>query len=257
MSEKKIVPSGRKKGGAVFPRISLEEAVGYARKLVSKTHTGALPFSNIFPGVFGVNPKSSIGQVRASALKQYGLLQGKPEAYEATDLAKRIASAPDEELSVLFREAFLKPRIFRVLFDTFKDDTVSIPKLKQQASSSDVHPDMADNCAQLFVQSASFAKVGELSGDGLSLSSASTTEGAIAEIENDAEETQDERVEDQFDKEQGRIEKPDAKSAESSKPEIPPASSRSVIHVNVTIDSSLDTEKLERQLILLRKYGAI
>ena len=35
------------------------------------------------------------------------------------------------------------------------------------------------------------------------------------------------------------------------------ASARSVIHVNVTIDSSLDTEKLEKQLSLLRRFGAI
>ena len=32
---------------------------------------------------------------------------------------------------------------------------------------------------------------------------------------------------------------------------------RAAIQVNVTLDSSLDTEKLEKQLALLGKYGAL
>lgn len=44
---------------------------------------------------------------------------------------------------------------------------------------------------------------------------------------------------------------------EQGKGDINPGSARSVIHVNVTLDSSLDTDKLERQLALLRKYGAL
>jgi hypothetical protein len=34
-------------------------------------------------------------------------------------------------------------------------------------------------------------------------------------------------------------------------------SARSVIQINVTLDSSLDTEKLEKQLSLLRRFGAL
>jgi hypothetical protein len=61
-------PKGGRKGGAIFPRVPLEGAVKYARKLVSKTQISALPASTIYPGVFGVT--GTMGQVRVSALRR-------------------------------------------------------------------------------------------------------------------------------------------------------------------------------------------
>jgi hypothetical protein len=43
----------------------------------------------------------------------------------------------------------------------------------------------------------------------------------------------------------------------SSDPATPKGSARAIFHVNVNLDSSLDTEKLQKQLELLKHYGAI
>ena len=54
---------GGRKGGTIFPRINLEQALQYADKLVSKTHTGPLPEATILAGVF--NNAGPGGKVRA------------------------------------------------------------------------------------------------------------------------------------------------------------------------------------------------
>lgn len=73
-NKKHAPPKGGRKGGTRFPQLGLVKALEYCGKLVSKTHTGPQPESIILPGVF--NTSGTVGQVRASALKQYGLLEG-------------------------------------------------------------------------------------------------------------------------------------------------------------------------------------
>jgi hypothetical protein len=253
----------KKKGGSVYPRINLEDAIQFARKLVSKTHSAPQPYSTIFPGVFGVAAKNTQGQVRASALKQYGLLEGKPEAYSATELAKKISVAIPEEIQSYLQQACLKPKVFRVLFDTFHGDSVTIARLKQQAASARVHPDEAENCATLFAEGAVFAKLAIANGEAFTIASDLSTsqqpQTTVADQQDDA-----------ILGRESAIQEPGTPLAESNAtPPAPPvtptpppreaisASARSIIHVNVTIDSSLDTDKLEKQLILLRKYGAL
>lgn len=245
--------SGKKKGGAVFPRIGLREAIEYSKKLVSKTHTGAQPHTTIFPGVFGVSPNNTSGQVRASALKQYGLLQGKPSSYEATSLAKQIALSPDDEVVPRMRESFLRPRVFKVLFETFQGDLVSLSKLKQQAASSDVHPDVAEQCARLFIEGAVYASLGQSDGDTVNLIPSPTKVGGEKAIMKESGE-HGEEYEEQAEL-SGDVEPVPPQNSNGNV--VSTGASKAVIHVNVTIDSTLDTEKLERQLSLLRKYGAI
>lgn len=118
------MPKGGRKGGAIFPRIALKDALVYARKLVSKTHTSPQPRDVIYSGVVG--SKTGTGNIRISALKQYGFLIGDNKSnYSAGDLAKQISAAPDEELIQLYRLAALKPMIFKKLFDTFHGDRVT------------------------------------------------------------------------------------------------------------------------------------
>ncbi len=40
-SKKPKPPKGGRKGGTLFPKLNLKQALEYAEKLVSKTHTGA------------------------------------------------------------------------------------------------------------------------------------------------------------------------------------------------------------------------
>jgi len=51
--QKKTMPKGGRKGGTVFPRLTLGKALEYATKLVSKTHIGPQPPNTVLVGVFG------------------------------------------------------------------------------------------------------------------------------------------------------------------------------------------------------------
>jgi hypothetical protein len=240
--------NGRKKGGAMFPRINLQDSVGYAKKLVSKTHTGPLPESTILAGVFGAS--SSVGKIKASALKQYGLMQGDSKAYEASPLAKDIAVAPAADLSGLYQQACLKPKVFQILFKTFNGDTIALGRLRQQAAQIGVHPDELDNCIGFFVKSVVFAQLGTEKGDSLELQPLANIQSNLGRIQENGKDFTE--VEEQAEANTSNGGKNDVRTVDQ-----PQASARSIIHVNVTIDSSLDTDKLEKQLSLLRKYGAI
>lgn len=150
------MPKGGRKGGAVFPRIPLADAVVYAKKLVSKTHTGPQSNDVILMGVIG--SKHDKGVYGMSALKQFGLMTGDTKSHFSADvLAKKIAAAPSEELIPLFRQAALKPTVFKALFETFHGDTVSKAKLKQRVADLKVHPDETGNCVEVYVASMSTA----------------------------------------------------------------------------------------------------
>lgn len=260
MAEARKNSGPKKKGGVVYPRITLEEAVSFARKLVSKTHVSPQPAATIFPGVFGLKPTSNTAQIRASTLKQYKLMTGKPEAYEATELAKKIAAAPEDELPKLLQEACLSPKIFKSLYDTFHGDTTSIPKIRQQAAALGVHPDQTADCAGLFASSAEYAKLGKATGDNLELVAVGNIlQGDVLEAEDDDDDDDDLSTGTNSNGEESEIVQPAKDKTDKLDGTQPPhqTSARSVIQVNVTIDSSLDTEKLEKQLLLLRKFGAI
>ncbi len=145
-------PKGGRKGGTLYPKLNLKQALEYSEKLVSKTHTGAQPATTILPGVFA--NAGPVGKVRASALKQFGLLSGDPKAYEATELAKQIMAATPEERPASLRLAFLNAKLFKEIFETYHGDTVTKAKIKQRALNLDVHPESADECVELFVDSA-------------------------------------------------------------------------------------------------------
>jgi hypothetical protein len=96
-------PKGGRKGGTIFPKINLQKALEYSKKLVAKTHVAPQPEDEILSGVFGNSGPE--GKVRASALKQFGLMQGDAKAYEASRLAKDIDAALPNERSALLQSA--------------------------------------------------------------------------------------------------------------------------------------------------------
>lgn len=165
---KRKPPKGGRKGGTIFPRIDLEKALTYAEKLVGKTHTGPLPEATILAGVF--ENAGALGRVRASALRQYNLLEGDPKGYQATELAKSINAAPEEEKPPHLQKAFLSPKVFQEIFTTFQDDTVTKAKIKQRTLGLKVHPDSAEECVEVFVESAQTAGLGTIDGDSIKFS---------------------------------------------------------------------------------------
>ena len=251
-SAKKVPPKGGRKGGTTFPRISLGDALTYSAKLVAKTHSGPQSKNVVFKGVF--DNSGPIGGVRASALKQYGLLLVDKRGYLASPLAKAIDAAPDDEKVPLLRTACVAPALFKGLYETFQSDEVTKSKIRQQASNLNVHPEFAETCVDLFVSSMETAALAKTNGDKIRIV-ASSEVGEVANPEivesNGAEQSagDDPEVSEQEESSGG-----DVGNAKSSQGDVRP---RATIQVNVTLDSSLDTEKLEKQLALLRKYGAL
>jgi len=270
--EKKVrqMPKGGRKGGSVFPRVALSDAIGYARKLVSKTHTAPQPQDVILSGVVG--SKGGTGRVRMSALKQYGFLKGDAKTnFSADALAKKISAAPPEELLALYREAVLRPTIFKKLFDTFHGDTVSKAKLKQRAADLKVHPDETAACVDLYLSGMVTAELVSMDGDQvIHLASSDVAaqppvvhaEDAESDLADDSSELEDlSEMRNGSDNKDGAPPKdnPDVVGAIKSpglKEEVA-LGPRAVFNVNVTLDSSLDIDKLQKQLELLQRFGAI
>jgi hypothetical protein len=244
-------PKGGRKGGTTFPRMSLKDALEYSRRLVSKTHTGPQQMDSISAGV--LNAKGGLGAVRLSALRQYGLLEGtSKDGFQATELARKIAAAHQPD--TFLRQAALKPRVFQQLFETFHGDTVSTSKLRQRVSDLKVHPDELDSCVTAFLESVIVAKLGESSGDQIKLIAKpplkEEDEQEFTRDEPDAEETAH----------------ADDKNTGASGPGTdqitPPAGAGSTqtkpgVTVNITVDSTMDPDKLAKQLELLKKFGAL
>jgi hypothetical protein len=212
---------------------------------VSKTHLGPQPEAIIFASV--VDSKTTSGEIRVSTLKQYGLMQGSSKAYDATPLAKAINSAPEEEIDAFIGESALHPPIFKGLFDTFHGDDVTRAKLRQRAADLKVHPEQTEQCVDIYVSTLVFAKLASLDGDKVVHRSAKS-----AAPLQPPEEPQDltEETETRIGEGDSTLDELDSGDPQSLSP-------RAVFHVNVNLDSSLDTDKLERQLALLKRYGAI
>jgi hypothetical protein len=250
---KRQPPKGGRKGGTTFPRLTLKQALGYSDKLVRKTHTAPQPQRTILAGVFGnAGPD---GKVRASALKQYGLLEGDVKAYQATKLAKDIDGAPQEDRPPLLQRAFLSPKLFKQIFETFHGDTVSKARIRQSALSLKVHPDSVDECVTFFVDSAETAGLGTRDGESLTLAEAS---GApVAEVPEPEPPAPAHEGGAEGGTEPATAPSPSATSDMHDEPPETAQRTKAGVTVNLTVDSSLDTGKLEGQLALLRKYGVI
>jgi hypothetical protein len=259
--EKKKMPKGGRRGGTIFPKINLQKALEYGKKLVSKTHNGPQPEQTILVGVF--NNKGPDGGIRASALKQYGLMGGDAVAgYVASQLARAIEAAVPEERAALARKAFLTPKLFRQVYDTLQPDTVSRARVRQVVVTANVHPDSADECVACFIDGAVHGGLGNLDGENIALTNAGTVAAPDAKLSNgqitekveeheeQVEETDPEHEKDEAGVESQHVNKGSGRSHSGAVPD-------SGVRINLTVDSSSDPDKLEKQLKLLRQYGLL
>lgn len=264
-SEKKSrqMPKGGRKGGSVFPRVPLADALVYAKKLVSKTHVGPQPRDVILIGVIG--SKHDKGEIAMSALRQYGLMKGDTKSnFSAEVVAKKISAAPPEELISLYRLAALKPTIFRSLFETFHSDTVTKARLKQRAADLKVHPDETGRCVDLYVASMVTAGLVTVSGEQVthvaSVDAVAPSQAEPAAVSNGEMDLGEAAAEDSGENIVAATTIEDIGTDASAQIQgvgtaSPPP--RAVFNVNVTLDSSMDIEKLQKQLELLKRFGAI
>lgn len=240
------------KGGTRYPRYGLKEASEWAKKLVSKTHSNPQPAEIIYASV--VDSKGPRGEIKVSALKQFGLLDGPKNAYFATDLAKAIAAAPAEELKPLFSQAAMAPPLFKALFDTYHGDQVQFAKLRQRAAELQVHPDNLANAVSIYAASLALAGLVTVEGDKVNHQAATSLASPEAAPVNE-----DSAATELGDADGAAVEEGIGSKGEegSDQPGAAVGSPRAVFHVNVNLDASLDTDKLERQLALLKRFGAI
>jgi hypothetical protein len=159
--------------------------------------------------------------------------------------------------------------VFKALFETYHSDTVSKAKLKQRAADLKVHPDETGNCVELYVASMATARLVTVAGDQIThLASAhaaappAVVEEEGADLPDPVEETTTEdsvRGHGGADGAAAPSTKgsngADKAAAEAQREGASGATPRAVFNVNVTLDASLDVEKLE--LALLRRYGAL
>lgn len=253
----------------MFPRMSLGDILPYAKRLVSKTHTAPQPTDVILMGVFG--SKHGKGKYGMSAAKQYGLMAGDGKTnFSATDLAKKIASAPAEEQAMLCRRAAMKPAVFKAIFDTYHGDLVPKTRLRQRAADLNVHPDETTTCVELYVATLVTAGLASVEGeqvrhatssDAVTLSEPADEDESIDPIGSNESEIDLVMAAPQEDV--VGFDEAATKQAKSLSANTLTASAathvgpRAVFNVNVTLDSSLDIEKLQKQLELLQRFGAI
>jgi hypothetical protein len=246
-------PKGGRKGGTRFPNVNLQKALEYAKKLVSKTHNGPQPEQTILVGVF--NNKGSDGKIRASALKQYALLEGDTKGYAASRLAREIEAAMPQERPALMQQAFLSSKIFKQVYDTLRSETASRARVRQVVISGEVHPDLADGCVTCFIDGAVYAGLGTLDGENVALTDASAAPAssptnadnqAVEEPENGAEESDAEHQ-----SEEAELATNNGGASRQTGPGEPN------VRINLTVDSSSDPDKLEKQLKLLKQYGLL
>ena len=125
-------------------------------------------------------------------------------------------------------------------------------KIRQQALNLNVHPDAVDSCVDFFVGSLETAKLATVDDDKVTI--VAVPVGQAESVPNGADLGQSSQP-------PGGAAEPtdDGMSGTEGLPDSPNggARPRAAIQINVTLDSSLDTDKLEKQLKLLRQYGAI
>lgn len=242
---------GSPKGGSRYPRHKLGDVLPWAKKLVSKTHLAPQPLAIVLSGVVGAI--SGVGKVRVSSLRQFGLLEGESAGISATELSKDIAASPPDELPPLLRKAVLTPTVFRALFDTFHGDETTRAKLMQRAAALKVHPEETEKCVENYIGSLVVAGLIKVDGDKVSHLSAVDANSLPDGLPEDPGAELEPRNLEQSD--QG-IDAPDEEADTAIyTPHRKPSSA--AVTINIAIDSSLDTEKLEKQLSLLKKYGAL
>lgn len=234
-----------KRGGARFPKHKLEDALGWAAKLVSRTHASPQPEEIIFAAV--VTSRGSTGDIKIAALKQYGLMEGTSTGYSATDLARRISAAPDEDAAPLIAEAALSPPVFKQLYDTFAPGEATRGRLKQRTSDLKVHPDNADECVDSYISA--LVTAGLARGEGDKLIHFAPNE--IAAPQNQ-EATPLQPVDDNTEQTVA-----DERLTKTEDAPVTAARGRSAVTVTVNVDSTMDPDKLEKQLALLKRYGAL
>jgi hypothetical protein len=102
-----------------YPRISLEAAIGYARRLYDEAHRASVD-ADTAARLMGFRGRSGASQIALGAVRQFGLVDGLRGAIKISDLAMRIlqpGSADEEEEAR--HEAAFSPEVYDAVVAQF------------------------------------------------------------------------------------------------------------------------------------------
>lgn len=102
-----------------YPRVSLETAIGYARRLYEEAHRSPVDSDTAFR-LMGFSGKTGTSAVALGAVRQYGLVDGLRGVVKISDVALKILqpSSREEELEAR-HEAGFAPEAFTAILDQF------------------------------------------------------------------------------------------------------------------------------------------
>lgn len=249
MSTEKNDIKGGRKGGVQFPRYSLAHLEPYLKELVSKTYTNTISIEQLSAGVFKVGAKSNAGKIKSAALKQFGLLNGDYKKFKATELASKISISEGIDKEKLLRMALFNVVLFKNVFNTYQNSTTDKQKIAQYiVSTLKIHPDVKDDFVKVFIESAVIAKICTLDGNTISFN--------MSEPEDASENY--EAIEEPITANSDNSEFNNTFPINNNQINTSRTSGQiSNINVNIDVDPSMDPEKLEKLLKLLKNYGAI
>lgn len=209
-------------------------------------------------GVFKIRSTAAEGKIKFSSLKQYGLAEGEYKEIKPQELASKIELADENEKINLLQKAFLNVSTFQNTFETFQGSIITESKIKAYAVSTlKIHPDLSEKFISAFIESAELAGLCSTKGDNISFISANgLTQKPIINDDtagDDVNEDKDDELpvdEDSEGKSDEEIDDP--------KDNPPPRKRQSTLpNIDLKIDPTLDPDKLEKQLKILRKFGLI
>jgi hypothetical protein len=246
MNVKNKLTKGGKKGGAQFPKFSLKHLFPFLKVLISKTHTSSINIEQLNAGVFNVGAKSKTGQIKSSALKQFGLLEGDYAKFTGSDLASNIVMSDGEQQKKNLRLSFGNVKIFNNVFKTFQNSKIEKTKIGQYAVSTlKVHPDLKDEFVKVLIESAEIAELAKIDGAFVLFTNQEDGKELESDDEDDAQEDDNGNSDENDGDENGRYTKTKKQGSVSN------------INVSIDVNASMDPEKLEKLLKLLKGYGAI
>ena len=159
--------------------------------------------------------------------------------------------------------SLLSAKVFQELYNTFQGDQTSKAKIRGRAIQLGVHPDAAESCTEMFVSSLITAGLASVEADGMRLIPATQLDVQVPErVSNGPEDDIGEDGAPSSGAEPRSAEAEEPAKAEQTRTQnengaVPRPRTAADVTINLSVDSSMDFEKLEKHLALLRRYSLI
>jgi len=231
---------GGRKRGANFARYSLKDMTDNTKTICNVAAGQKLTAKKLATAVLGAGTLTGTAKTKIAALRHYGLLQGTNAALEPTEICRKLPLAKNDERTTLLQRAFLCCKPFKAVYGNYAGTKQPRSNIGTYAMTEErINADNEEQFVNVFVESLEYSGLGEVSGDEIQFQQAALPAEELIE-------TEDENSEDQVSLE-GEV-AGFATQTEVSKPRVV---------VNINVDPTLDPDKLEKQLTLLKKYGAL